>query len=109
MHLAVVGSSSARMRELDAEAVKRCRVWVDSREAAPLEAGDIVLAIEEGAIGPEHLLGELGDLVNGAPGRRSDREITMFKSLGLAVEDIASARLALERARALGVGRAVSL
>jgi alanine dehydrogenase len=109
MHLAVVGSSSARMRELDAEAVKRCRLWVDSREAAPLEAGDIVLAIEEGAIGPEHLLGELGDLVNGAPGRRSDREITMFKSLGLAVEDIASARLALERARALGVGRAVSL
>jgi alanine dehydrogenase len=109
MHLAVVGSSSARMRELDAEAVKRCRVWVDSREAAPVEAGDIVIAIKEGAIGPEHVLGELGDLVNGSPGRRSDREITMFKSLGLAVEDIASALLALERARALGVGQAVSL
>lgn len=109
MHLAVVGSSSARMRELDAEAVKRCRVWVDSREAAPVEAGDLVIAMKEGAIGPEHVLGELGDLVNGSPGRKNDREITMFKSLGLAVEDIASARLALERARALGVGRAVSL
>jgi len=109
MHLAVVGSSSARMRELDAEAVKRCRVWVDSREAAPVEAGDIVIAIKEGAIGPDHVLGELGDLVNGSPGRRSDREITMFKSLGLAVEDIASARLAVERARALGVGKAVLL
>jgi ornithine cyclodeaminase len=109
MHLAVVGSSSARMRELDAAAVKRCRVWVDSREAAPVEAGDIVIAMKEGAIGPEHVLGELGDLVNGAPGRGGDREITMFKSLGLAVEDIASARAALERARALGIGRAVSL
>jgi ornithine cyclodeaminase len=109
MHLAVVGSSSARMRELDAAAVKRCRVWVDSREAAPVEAGDIVIAIKEGAIGPEHVLGELGDLVNGSPGRKNDREITMFKSLGLAVEDIASARLALERARALGVGQALAL
>ncbi|MFI5207120.1 MAG: ornithine cyclodeaminase family protein [Gemmatimonadales bacterium] len=109
MHLAVVGSSSARMRELDAAAVRRCRVWVDSREAAPVEAGDLVIAMKEGAIGPEHVLGELGDLVNGAPGRRSDREITMFKSLGLAVEDVASARLALERARALGIGQAVPL
>jgi ornithine cyclodeaminase/alanine dehydrogenase-like protein (mu-crystallin family) len=109
MHLAVVGSSSARMRELDAAAVKRCRVWVDSREAAPVEAGDIVLAVKDGAIGPDHVLGELGDLVNGAPGRLDDREITMFKSLGMAVEDVASARLAIERARALGVGKRVEL
>jgi ornithine cyclodeaminase len=109
MHLAVVGSSSARMRELDAAAVRRCRVWVDSREAAPVEAGDLVLAMREGAIGADHVLGELGELVNGAPGRRDDREITMFKSLGLAVEDIASARLALERARARGLGRPLEL
>jgi ornithine cyclodeaminase len=109
MHLAVVGSSSARMRELDAAAVKRCRVWVDSREAAPVEAGDIVIAMKEGAIGDDHVLGELGDLVNGSPGRAGEAEITMFKSLGLAVEDVASARLALERARALGVGKSVEL
>jgi len=109
MHLAVVGSSSARMRELDAAAVKRCRVWVDSREAAPIEAGDIVIAMQEGAIGKDHVQGELGELVNGSPGRASDREITMFKSLGLAVEDIASAALAVRRARALGVGQEVAL
>lgn len=109
MHLCVVGSSSAKMRELDGAAVKRCRVWVDSREAAPVEAGDLVLAMKEGAIGTDHVLGELGELANGAAGRRDEREITMFKSLGLAVEDIASARAAVERARQLGIGRPIEL
>jgi ornithine cyclodeaminase len=109
MHLCVVGSSSAKMRELDGAAVARCRVWVDSRDAAKVEAGDLVIAMREGLIRDDHVLGELGDLVNGAPGRGSEREITMFKSLGLAVEDVASARLAVERARALGIGRELEL
>jgi ornithine cyclodeaminase len=109
MHLAVVGSSSPRMRELDGPAVARCRVWVDSREAAAVEAGDIVLARAEGHIRDGHVLGELGDLVNGAEGRRSPDDITMFKSLGLGVEDVATARLVLDRARALGIGRDISL
>src|SRR5207245_6386017 len=55
MHLAVVGSSSAKMRELDGAAVKRCRVWVDSKDAARVEAGDLVLAMKEGAIGEDHV------------------------------------------------------
>ena len=109
MHLAVVGSSSAKMRELDGAAVARCRVWVDSRDAAKVEAGDLVLAMREGAIGADHVVGELGELVNGAAGRRNGAEITMFKSLGLAVEDVASARLAVERARAKGIGRPIEL
>jgi len=109
MHLAVVGSSSPRMRELDGAAVARCRVWADSRDAAAVEAGDLVLARREGAIGDDHLVGELGDVVNGLSGRRTPEEITMFKSLGLAVEDIATARVVLDRARALGLGKEVTI
>ncbi len=109
MHLAVVGSSSARMRELDGAAVARCRVWVDSRDAAKVEAGDIVLAVKEGAIGADHILGELGDVVNGRFRRDSAGEITMFKSLGMAVEDVATARMVVARARRDGIGRDITL
>lgn len=109
MHLAVVGSSSARMRELDGTAVARCRVWVDSRDAALVEAGDMVIAQQEGHIGASHVVGELGDVANDVSGRQSDDEITMFKSLGLGVEDIASARLVVERARQLGLGREITI
>jgi ornithine cyclodeaminase/alanine dehydrogenase-like protein (mu-crystallin family) len=105
MHLAVVGSSSAKMRELDADAVARCRVWVDSRAGAAVEAGDIVIARQEGRIGADHVVGELGDVVNGASRRESDDEITMFKSLGMAVEDVATARLVVDRARAQHIGK----
>jgi len=105
MHLAVVGSSSAKMRELDGAAVARCRVWVDSRDAARVEAGDLLIAEKEGHIGAGHVIGELGDVANDVSGRQSDDEITMFKSLGMAVEDVATAQLVVERARRLGIGR----
>lgn len=105
MHLAVVGSSSAKMRELDGDAVARCRVWVDSRAGAAVEAGDLILAKNEGHIGDDHVVGELGDVVNGKSKRESDDEITMFKSLGIAVEDIATGRLILERARERSLGK----
>ena len=109
MHLCVVGSSSPRMRELDGAAVARCRVWVDSRDASAVEAGDLLLAMKERAIGPDHIIGELGDVVNGLSGRRAETDITMFKSLGIGVEDIASAALVLERARALNLGQQVAV
>ncbi len=109
MHLAVVGSSSPRMRELDAGAVARCRVWVDSREAARVEAGDLLLAIKEGRIDAGHVVGELGDVVNGTSGRGGPDEITMFKSLGIGVEDIATGRLVVEVARRNGIGREIAL
>ena len=109
MHLCAVGSSSADMRELDAESVSRCRVFVDSRASAAAEAGDLILARRDGRIGPDHVIAELGEVAAGAPGRRSAEEITLFKSLGLAVEDVVTARLAFERARELGIGTNVAL
>ncbi len=109
MHLAAVGSSSPDMRELDAATVARCRVFVDSRAAADAEAGDLIMARAEGAMGADHVVAELGEVAAGAPGRRSDDEVTLFKSLGLAVEDVVAARLAVERARKLGLGAEVSL
>ena len=109
MHLAVVGSSSPKMRELDSEAVARCRVWVDSREAAQVEAGDILIPLREGRIEESHIVGELGDVVDGKSGRRSADEITMFKSLGLAVEDVATAQLVVRKAHELKLGREIPL
>jgi len=109
MHLCAVGSSAADMRELDGGAVARCRLFVDSRAAARVEAGDLLLAEAEGCVGPDHVVAELGEVAGGAPGRRSADEITLFKSLGLAVEDVASARLTFERAAALGLGTEVAL
>ncbi len=109
MHLCAVGSSAPDMRELDAATVARCRVFVDSRAAAEVEAGDLLLAMREGAIGPGHVVAELGEVAAGQAGRRSDEEITLFKSLGLAVEDVVTARLAVARARDIGVGTEVTL
>ena len=109
MHLCAVGSSVADMRELDAATVARCRVFVDSRASAEVEAGDLILAMREGRIGPGHIVAELGEVAAGAPGRRSDDEITLFKSLGLAVEDVVTARLAVARAKSVGAGTEVTL
>ncbi len=109
MHLCAVGSSAPDMRELDGETVARCRVFVDSRASAAEEAGDLILARREGRIGDGHVVAELGEVAAGAPGRRSDAEITLFKSLGLAVEDVVAARLAVARAKALGCGTEVAL
>ncbi len=109
MHVCAVGSSTPDRRELDAEAVARCRAFVDSRAAARVESGDLLMAEREGRIGPDHVVGELGEVASGAAGRRDRAEITLFKSLGLAVEDVASARLAYERARELSLGTEVAL
>ena len=100
-----VGASRPETRELDGEAVRRARVFVDSRAAAALEAGDILMAEREGAIPPGHVQGEIGEVFNGqVAGRTSESEITLFKSLGQAVEDAAAARHVYERARAAEVG-----
>lgn len=99
-HVNAVGSSVASARELDTEAVRRSRLYVDRRESALNEAGDFVIAKNEGAFGDEHIVGEIGDvLIGNAPGRGSAGEITLFKSVGLAVEDVACARFLADRAR----------
>jgi alanine dehydrogenase len=109
MHLCAVGSSAPDMREMDAETVARCRVFVDSRASAEVEAGDLILAKAGGSAGAGHIVAELGEVASGTPGRRTEREITLFKSLGLAVEDVVTARLAVARARELGIGTEVAL
>lgn len=107
-HLNVVGASLPTCREVDGATMAAATVFVDSRESAQNEAGDYLLALKEGAIGPECIKAELGEVVAGAtPGRSSPDEITLFKSLGLAIEDLAAAQHVYAQARAAGAGAAV--
>ncbi len=107
-HVNAVGSSVPWARELDAETMAAGSLFVDRRESTLNESGEYRAAVEEGAIGPEHILAELGEVLVGAhPGRTSDDELTIFKSLGLAVEDLAAAELVVARAREQGVGTEV--
>ena len=109
-HVNAVGASLRSARELDSAAVARARVFVDRHESAANEAGDLLIARAEGAIGDDHVQGELGEVLLGrVEGRRTEAEITMFKSLGLAVEDVASAHHIHARAQAAGVGTWVEL
>jgi ornithine cyclodeaminase len=104
-HINAVGACFPASRELDGEAVARARFYTDRRESCLAESGDFLLARAEGAIGDAHLLGELGELFIGSlSGRTSDADITLFKSLGLAVEDLASAHFLLRRSREQGAG-----
>jgi ornithine cyclodeaminase/alanine dehydrogenase-like protein (mu-crystallin family) len=108
-HIIGVGACRPNQREIDPALTARARVFVDSREAALVEAGDILMGIQEGRFGPDHVVAELGELVCGAAGRRTDAEITIFKSLGMAIEDVVAADLAYRRARERGLGTACSL
>jgi ornithine cyclodeaminase/alanine dehydrogenase-like protein (mu-crystallin family) len=109
-HVNAVGASVRGARELDTDAVVRSSLYVDRRESAMNEAGDFLIPREEGAIDDSHIRGELGELVIGAlGGRERDDEITLFKSLGLAVEDVAAARVIYDRARASGAGSWMTL
>ena len=109
-HVNAVGAVGADARELDTEAIRRSRLVVDRRESAVNEAGEFVLAKAEGAIGDDHIVGELGELVTGAvPGRTSPEEITVFRGLGIAVEDLAAAQTIHRRAIERGVGVVVEL
>jgi alanine dehydrogenase len=90
-HVIAVGACLPSQRELDPALVARARVVVDSRAAALKEAGDVLIGISEGRWTAAHIVAELGEL----PSRQNDREITVFKSLGLAVEDIFAAQLVL--------------
>jgi ornithine cyclodeaminase len=108
-HLNVVGSSIAVARELDADVVAASALFVDRRESTLNEGGDYLMAVEEAGIGPDHIRAELGELLIGSrPGRSDESELTVFKSLGLAVEDLAAAALCVERARERGVGTEVA-
>jgi ornithine cyclodeaminase/alanine dehydrogenase-like protein (mu-crystallin family) len=107
-HVNAVGSSIPTARELDTATVAASSLFVDRRESTLNEAGDYLLAAADGAIGPEHITAELGEVLAGIhPGRRDEGELTVFKSLGIAVEDLAAAELVVRRARERGVGTEV--
>lgn len=100
-HLDLVGGFTPEMREVDDEAVRRARVFVDTRAGALAEAGDIVQPLRAGILREEDVAGDLEGLARGlCAGRRTPHEITLFKSVGTALEDLAAARHALERAGA---------
>ena len=104
-HLNVVGSSTPHAREVDTETIAASALFVDRRESTLNEAGDYLFAMREGAIGPDHIRAELGEILTGQkPGRTSPNEITLFKSLGLAVEDLAAANFLYRKAKDANAG-----
>lgn len=110
VHINAVGSSIRTARELDSSTVAGARLIVDRRESALNEAGDFLIPRDEGAIGDDHIVGELGEvLIGSVAGRRSAAERTIFKSLGLAIEDLAAAHHVLRKAETLQVGLVTQL
>ena len=109
-HVCAVGACRPDQRELEGALVARARLFVDSREGAAAESGDIVLGIGEGLFDAAHIAGELGEVAAGRlEGRQRGDQVTVFKSLGMAVEDVAAAHLAFERAKERGLGRTATL
>jgi ornithine cyclodeaminase len=109
-HINAIGASQASAREVDSQAVVRSRLYVDRRESALKEPGDLLVPLHDGDIGPEHIIGEIGELlINRAVGRRNANEITLFKSLGLAIEDLAAAAYVYAEAARTGAGVRVEL
>jgi ornithine cyclodeaminase len=109
-HINAVGSSQRTHRELDGEAMARASLFVDRRESTESESGDFLQAVAEGAIGRDHIRAEIGEVLAGrASGRTSTDEITVFKSLGLAVEDLAAVDFVHAAAVASGRGTWVTL
>ena len=111
-HVNAVGACIPTTRELDTAAVRRARLYVDRRESALAEPGDILFPLREGAITADHIVAEIGELLleNGERlRRRGDDEITLFKSLGLAVEDLAAAHHVYQKASVSGTGSWIAL
>jgi alanine dehydrogenase len=110
VHINGIGSYTRTMRELDTTTIVRSRLFVDGRTAAQTEAGDVVIPIAEGAITYEHVVGEIGAVLLGqVPGRTSPADITVFKSVGTAVQDAVTAPLVYRRALEQGLGQRVAL
>jgi ornithine cyclodeaminase len=108
-HVNAIGAFQPETREVDSELVARAAIFVDNRAAALAEAGDLLIPIREGVLAAEAIRGEIGEVAAGRTGRRGAQEITLFKSVGSAVQDLAVAGLAVARATASGRGIRVRL
>ena len=99
-HLNLVGSFQPQAREVDSVTICRARVYVDTHSSALAEGGDILIPMAEGLITPQHIVSDLHELVSRKrPGRASSDEITIFKSVGCALEDLVAAELVEQAAR----------
>jgi ornithine cyclodeaminase len=101
-HVNAVGSYQPTARELDTVAMARARVVVETRDAAFAEAGELCISIGEGAFGPDHVVADLAQVVRGAEVRTSPDDVTVFKSVGLAFEDLIVARATVDAAKDTG-------
>lgn len=109
-HINAIGSHSPGARELATDVVTRSRIVVDSRDAALKEAGDFLIPIGEGSLTADQVSTELGQVAAGIrPGRGNPEEITLYKSCGIALQDVAMAQLVIGRAREAGIGQEVNL
>lgn len=109
-HVNLVGASTANTAEADGELVRRSRFFVDSRTSAMAEAGELLGAIADGLVDENHIRGEIGAVIAGdLPGRQGDDDITVYKSLGIATQDVAAAAEVLRLAEAADVGQWVEL
>ena len=110
-HVISIGATRPTHREMDPALVARARLFVDSRAAALAESGDVVMGIQEGRFTAAHVVAELGELLAqpALQGRQSEMDVTIFKSLGLAVEDVTAADLAYRRAVERGIGQELTL
>jgi len=109
-HINAVGAYTPHMQEVPAETVARARVVIDHREASLAEAGDLLIPLQRGLMTQAHIYAELGEIAAGRkPGRVTPEEITLFKSVGVAVQDVAAASAVLEAARRLNLGTEAAL
>ena len=107
-HINLVGAHTLKNREGDSELIIKSEVYVDLIESTLNEGGDIMIPVEEGAIGRDHIVGEIGQLLNGEiPGRKNDRSITVYNSLGITSQDLYAAIFVLKQALQRGVGTQV--
>ena len=110
VHINGIGSFTPEMQEIPEETVRRAKVVVGSREGCLAEAGDLIIPLRKGLISKDHIHAELGEIVAGAkPGRESGEEITFFKSVGNAVQDVSVARRVLREAERMGLGTEVEI
>ena len=110
VHINAVGSHRPDIREIDGATIKRAKLVVDSRAAIKSECGDILLAIREGAIAEDHVIAEIGEVLAGSkPGRTGTEEMTLYKSVGIALQDVATAQLVYRKALDQKVGTIVEV